>query len=166
MKFSLNWLSRYVDLSDVSIDDLANRFTLSVAELEGVETVGQNLETVVVAQIKECIQHPNADRLQVCQVDDGSDTLRTIVCGAPNARPGLVVALALPKTQLGDFKIKVSKVRGVESAEGDRVRGGEAAVALVSGPAPAAPWRHARVWVPLVWLEPPGSADRERSAAP
>ena len=65
MKFSLNWLSRYVDLSGVSIDDLANRFTLSVAELEGVETVGKNLETVIVAQIKECAPHPNADRLQV-----------------------------------------------------------------------------------------------------
>ena len=116
MKFSLNWLSRYVDLSGVSIEDLANRFTLSVAELEGVETVGQNLETVVVAQIKECAPHPDADRLQVCKVDDGSAELRTIVCGAPNARPQLMVALALPKTQLGDFKIKVSKVRGVESA--------------------------------------------------
>jgi phenylalanyl-tRNA synthetase beta chain len=116
MKFSLNWLSRYVNVSDVSIDELANRFTLSVAELEGVETVGENLSTVVIAHIKECTPHPNADRLQVCQVDDGSDTLRTIVCGAPNARPGLVTALALPKTQLGDFKIKVSKVRGVESA--------------------------------------------------
>ena len=116
MKCSKQWLSRYVDLDGVSIPELADRFTLSVAELEGVEEVGAELDTVIVARIESCERHPNADKLQVCQVNDGSDTLRTIVCGAPNARPGLLVALALPGSKFGDFKIRTSKVRGVESA--------------------------------------------------
>lgn len=116
MKFSLNWLSRYVDLDGVDVQDLARRFTLSVAELEGVEEVGEGLEQVLVARIESCERHPNADRLQVCQVNDGSPQLRTVVCGAPNARPGLITALALPGARLGDLKIKTSKVRGVESA--------------------------------------------------
>jgi len=116
MKFSLNWLSRYVDLQDVDVQELARRFTLSVAELEGVEEVGVGLDQVLIARIESCERHPNADRLQVCQVNDGSPKLRTVVCGAPNARPGLVTALALPGARLGDLKIKTSKVRGVESA--------------------------------------------------
>lgn len=116
MKFSLNWLSRYVDLDGVDVQELARRFTLSVAELEGVEEVGQGLEQVLIAKIESCEQHPNADRLQVCQVNDGSSQLRTVVCGAPNARPGLITALALPGAVLGELKIKTSKVRGVESA--------------------------------------------------
>lgn len=116
MKFSLNWLNRYVDLEGVDVQELARRFTLSVAELEGVEEVGVGLEQVVIARIESCERHPNADKLQVCQVNDGTPTLRTVVCGAPNARPGLVTALALPGARLGDLKIKTSKVRGVESA--------------------------------------------------
>ena len=116
MKYSLSWLNRYVDLSGVDIPELARRFTLSVAELEGVHEVGVGLEQVVVARIESCERHPNADKLQVCQVNDGSGALRTVVCGAPNARPGLVTALALPGAAFGEFKIKLSKVRGVESA--------------------------------------------------
>ena len=120
MKFSLQWLNRYVDLGDLldnagEIALLAERFTLSVAELEGYETVGAELDSVIVARIESCEQHPNADRLRVCQVNDGGENLRTIVCGAPNARPGLVTALALPGSKFNGFKIKVSKVRGVES---------------------------------------------------
>jgi phenylalanyl-tRNA synthetase beta chain len=115
MHFSLQWLKRYVDLDDVNIDHLANRFTLSVAELEGYEKVGAGLESICVARIESCEPHPNADKLQVCQVNDGSEQLRTIVCGAPNARPGLVTALAMPGVKFGSFKIKVAKVRGVES---------------------------------------------------
>ena len=116
MKFSLQWLNRYVDLSDVDVAELARRFTLSVAELEGYDEVGAELDTVLVARIEECAPHPNADRLRVCQVNDGSGTLRTVVCGAPNAREGLVTALALPGSRFNGFKIKVAKVRGVESA--------------------------------------------------
>ena len=120
MKFSLQWLHRYVDLSDLLNDtekvaELAERFTLSVAELEGYDQLGAELDTVIVARIESCEQHPNADRLRVCQVNDGSPEPRTIVCGAPNARPGLVTALALPGSKFNGFKIKVSKVRGVES---------------------------------------------------
>lgn len=120
MKFSLQWLHRYVDLSDLigdsqKIAEFAERFTLSVAELEGYEVVGEELDSVIVGRIESCEQHPNADRLRVCQVNDGSENLRTIVCGAPNARQGLVTALALPGSKFNGFKIKVSKVRDVES---------------------------------------------------
>lgn len=116
MKFSLQWLSRYVDLSDVDVSALADRFTLSVAELEGFEEVGSELDSVIVARIDRCEPHPNADRLRVCSVNDGSDTLRTVVCGAPNARVGLVTALALPGSNFNGFKIRAAQVRGVESA--------------------------------------------------
>ena len=71
---------------------------------------------MVVAQIESSIQHPNADRLSVCQVDDGSGTPRQIVCGAKNYKVGDKVPLALPGAELpGNFKIKASKLRGVES---------------------------------------------------
>jgi phenylalanyl-tRNA synthetase beta chain len=85
-------------------------------EVEGVETLGVNIPLVVVAQIQESVQHPNADRLSVTQVDDGTGTLRQIVCGAKNYKVGDKVPLALPGAVLGpDFKIKVGKLRGVES---------------------------------------------------
>ena len=93
-------------------------------EVEGIETRGVTHENVVVAQILESAQHPNADRLSVCKVDDGSGTPRQIVCGAKNYKVGDKVPLALPGAVLpGDpstgsgqvFKIKVGKLRGVES---------------------------------------------------
>jgi len=116
LKYSLAWLNRYVDLSAVNLDELANRFTLSVAELEGVERVGDGLEPVVVARIIEAEPHPAADRLQVCTVEDGSGVPRTVVCGAPNARAGLTTALAPPGTDLGPIQVKTAEIRGVESA--------------------------------------------------
>ncbi|HWB60704.1 MAG TPA: phenylalanine--tRNA ligase subunit beta, partial [Chthoniobacteraceae bacterium] len=86
-------------------------------EVEHVETSGAAIDNVVVAQILESVQHPNADRLSVCKVDDGSGTPRQIVCGAKNYKVGDKVPLALPGAVLpGDFKIKVGKLRGVESA--------------------------------------------------
>src|SRR4051812_25975975 len=85
-------------------------------EIEGVEKRGANFDKVVVAQIKASEQHPNADRLSVCQVDDGSGETRQIVCGAKNYKVGDKVPLALPGAVLvGDLKIKPSKLRGVES---------------------------------------------------
>jgi phenylalanyl-tRNA synthetase beta chain len=85
-------------------------------EVEGIETTGCVIPNVVVAEIKSSEQHPNADRLSVCQVDDGSGTARQIVCGAKNYKVGDKVPLALPGAKLGpDFTIKVGKLRGVES---------------------------------------------------
>ena len=116
MKFSTQWLSRYVDLSGVDIDELGDRITLSVAELEGIHRFGEGLESILVARIETCERHPDADRLSVCQVNDGSGTLRTVVCGAPNAQAGLLTALAPPGTQVGEIHVKAASIRGVESA--------------------------------------------------
>ena len=115
MKFSVNWLREFVDLPK-SIDELAELLTLAGTEIESIEKRGANFDNVVVAQIKASAQHPNADRLSVCQVDDGSGQERQIVCGAKNYKVGDKVPLALPGAVLvGDLKIKPSKLRGVES---------------------------------------------------
>lgn len=115
MKVSLNWLREYVDLP-ATTDELTQLLTMAGVEVEGIETTGCAIANVVVAQIKEFTQHPNADRLSVCQVDDGSGTARQIVCGAKNFKAGDKVPLALPGAVLGpDFTIKVGKLRGVES---------------------------------------------------
>ncbi len=115
MKISLNWLREIVELPP-TVDALVDLLTLAGVEVEGVETRGCAIPSVIVAQIKESVQHPNADRLSVCQVDDGTGTARQIVCGAKNYKVGDKVPLALPGAKLGpDFTIKVGKLRGVES---------------------------------------------------
>src|SRR5260221_14545199 len=115
MKVSLNWLREFVDIP-ASVPELVDLLTLAGVEVEEVIHLGVAMPSVVVAQIKESVQHPNADRLSVCQVDDGSGTLRQIVCGAKNYKVGDKVPLALPGAVLpGDFAIKVGKLRGVES---------------------------------------------------
>jgi phenylalanyl-tRNA synthetase beta chain len=115
MKFSVNWLREFVELPS-SVEELAELLTLAGIEIEGIEKRGANFDHVVVAQITASAQHPNADRLSVCQVDDGSGQPRQIVCGAKNYKAGDKVPLALPGAVLAnDLKIKPSKLRGVES---------------------------------------------------
>src|SRR6478735_1686590 len=115
MKVSLNWLREYVELPGTT-DALVSLLTMAGVEVEGIETFGCDIPNVVVAQVKSSEQHPNADRLSVCQVDDGSGTARQIVCGAKNYKVGDKVPLALPGAKLpGDFVIKTGKLRGVES---------------------------------------------------
>jgi len=115
MKISLNWLREYVELP-AEVPELVDLLTLAGVEVEGVLKSGVAIPQVVVARIQESTQHPNADRLSVCKVDDGSGVPRQIVCGAKNYQVGDKVPLALPGAVLpGDFKIKVGKLRGVES---------------------------------------------------
>src|SRR5213082_1838889 len=115
MKFSVNWLREFVTLPS-SVDELADLLTMAGIEIEGIEKRGAKFDNVVVAQIKISEQHPNADRLSVCQVDDGSGQTRQIVCGAKNYKVGDKVPLALPGAELiGGLKIRASKLRGVES---------------------------------------------------
>jgi phenylalanyl-tRNA synthetase beta chain len=115
MKFSVNWLRKFVELPP-SIDALAELLTMSGIEIEAIEKRGADFQHVVVAQITESKPHPNADRLTVCVVDDGSGTKRQIVCGAKNYKVGDKVPLALPGAELtGGLKIRASKLRGVES---------------------------------------------------
>jgi phenylalanyl-tRNA synthetase beta chain len=116
MKLSLNWLREYLPALDPSAEEIAEALTFTGVEVEGVQVHGAGIEKVVVAQIESFQQHPNADRLSVCQVLDGSKTPRQIVCGAKNFRAGDKVPLALPGAVLPDgTKIKASKLRGVES---------------------------------------------------
>jgi phenylalanyl-tRNA synthetase beta chain len=114
VKFSVNWLGEFVELP--ATDDLAHLLTMAGVEIEGIEQRGASFEKIVVAQINASTQHPNADRLSVCQVDDGSGAERQIVCGAKNYQVGDKVPLALPGAALPNgTKIKESNLRGVES---------------------------------------------------
>ena len=115
MKVSLNWLRELVELPP-TVEALVDLLTMAGVEVEGIETTGCSIANIVVGEIQEAVQHPNADRLSVCKVDDGSGTQRQIVCGAKNYRVGDKVPVALPGAQLApDFVIKVGKLRGVES---------------------------------------------------
>ena len=114
MKFSENWLRQHVK-TDASRDELAATLTAIGLEVEELTVLGASLDGVIVARIVECAKHPEADRLQVCQVDAGMGTLQQIVCGAPNARPGLVAPLATIGTRVGELTIKAAKLRNVES---------------------------------------------------
>jgi phenylalanyl-tRNA synthetase beta chain len=114
MKFSENWLRSHVPVH-ASRDELAATLTAIGLEVEEVTVLGESLAGVVVARIVECAKHPEADRLQVCKVDAGQGELLQIVCGAPNARPGLVAPLATVGTTVGEIVIKAAKLRGVDS---------------------------------------------------
>src|ERR1043166_423170 len=115
MKFSFNWLREFVDLP-ATVNELAEILTFSGIEIERIEKHGVDFDKVVVAQIENSAPHPNAERLSVCQVNDGRGKLRQIVCGAKNYEPGDKVSLALPGAILpNDLKIRTSRLRGVES---------------------------------------------------
>ncbi len=116
MNISLNWLSTHLDLSGKSIAEISDLFTFAGVEVEGIVTKGISSEKIVVAQIKEAIQHPNADRLKVTQVDCGEEGLRQIVCGATNYKVGDKVPCCLPGAKLTeDFTIGETVMRKVES---------------------------------------------------
>ncbi|ODS63485.1 MAG: phenylalanine--tRNA ligase subunit beta [Arenimonas sp. SCN 70-307] len=114
MKFPENWLREHV-ATTASRDELAARLTAIGLEVEDLQPLGEGLDGVVVAEILSCEKHPEADRLQVCQVATGAGTVQ-IVCGAPNARAGLKAPLAQVGANLpGGIAIKAAKLRGVES---------------------------------------------------
>lgn len=115
MKFSESWLREWVNV-DISSEELLEQLTLLGLEVDGYTSAGGDFSGVVVGEIKEAEQHPDADRLRVCKVDDGSGELHNVVCGAPNARVGIKVPFARVGAVLpGNFKIKRAKLRGVES---------------------------------------------------
>jgi phenylalanyl-tRNA synthetase beta chain len=115
VKFSVNWLGEFVELP-ASVQELADLLTFAGVEIEGIEHRGTDIPNVVVAQINAFSQHSNADRLSVCDVNDGTNHHRQIVCGAKNFKAGDKVLLALPGAALPNgIKIKESKLRGVDS---------------------------------------------------
>ena len=115
MKFSENWLRQHVP-TDASREQLAATLTAIGLEVEEVVALGESLDGVVVGRIVSAEKHPEADRLQVCQVEIGDGATVQIVCGAPNARAGLKAPLATVGANLpGGMAIKAAKLRGVES---------------------------------------------------
>ncbi len=120
MQFPESWLREFCNPT-LTTQQLADTLTMAGLEVEELEPVAPPFTKIVVGEIKEAIQHPNADRLRVCQVDVGQGALLNIVCGAPNARVGIRVPCAMVGAELppGDdgkpFLIKVGKLRGVES---------------------------------------------------
>ena len=114
MKFSEQWLRGWVN-PQVERDELVARLSMAGLEVDSVAPVAGAFSGVVVGEVLATEQHPDADKLRVCQVTNGIETFQ-VVCGAPNVRPGLKIPFAMIGAQLpGDFKIKKAKLRGVES---------------------------------------------------
>lgn len=117
MKFSELWLREWVNPA-IDSAALSEQITMAGLEVDGVDAVAGAFHGVVVGEVVECGQHPNADKLRVTKINVGGDRLLDIVCGAPNCRQGLKVAVATVGAVLpGDFKIKAAKLRG-EPSEG------------------------------------------------
>ena len=115
MLISLNWLKQYVEIKE-SIDEVANALTMIGQEVEAIEIQGENLENVVIGQIVEFDRHPNSDRLTLLKVNVGEGEPLQIICGATNHKlTDKVVVAKIGATLPGDFKIKKSKIRDVES---------------------------------------------------
>jgi phenylalanyl-tRNA synthetase beta chain len=115
MKFSLSWLKTHLDTT-ASVNEITDALTMIGLELEGVEDRGAALKDFRIAYVVEAVQHPNADRLRMCKVDDGT-RIHSVVCGAPNARTGMkgvfaTAGLFIPGTGI---TLKVGEIRGVKS---------------------------------------------------
>ncbi len=118
MKTSLNWLNQYIDLKDFrnNLSELSSLLTKAGLEVEEMQNPAEGWDKVVVGKLLEVGQHPDADKLTLCQVDVGKGENLQIVCGAKNHKRGDLVAVAQVGAVLpGNFKIKKSKIRGVES---------------------------------------------------
>ena len=115
MKFTLSWLKEHLDTT-ATLDEISAKLTSTGLEVENIINPGAGLDGFIVAHIADAKQHPNADRLRLCTVETGTETLQ-VVCGAPNARAGLKVVLARPGVTIpasGDV-LKKGSIRGVES---------------------------------------------------
>ena len=115
MKFSKSWVMEWVR-TELSDNALAEQITMAGLEVDAVEAVAGQFNNVVVGEVVECGQHPDADKLRVTKVNVGEAELLDIVCGAPNCRTGLKVCVAkVGATLPGDFTIKKAKLRGQPS---------------------------------------------------
>lgn len=120
MKISLEWLNEYIDLSDVTPEQIAHELTMSGLEVEEIEKTGPKFSNIRTAQIKLIDQHPNADKLHLVTVDLGTET-KTVVCGAQNIKEGQIIPYASVGSKVLDrktgeqFELTPAKIRGVES---------------------------------------------------
>ena len=110
MKISMNWLREFVDLEETP-EQIADVITHLAFECESIEKITRHVDNIVVGKVLESGKHPNADKLSLTKVDVGSEVL-SIVCGAPNCRSGLKVAVATPGSKIGDITIEPRKLRG------------------------------------------------------
>lgn len=116
MKFTLSWLNQFISTEGLTPAQIADKLTMLGLEVDSVEELFVELEKITTARIRDVTKHPDADKLTVCTVDTGTEILQ-VVCGAPNARAGMMTALAKPGVRLPDgTKIKKAKVRGVVSS--------------------------------------------------
>src|ERR1700680_4337827 len=116
MKFTLAWLKEHLD-TDHTLGEITEKLTMIGLEVERVEDKGKQLAPFTIARVVEAKQHPNADRLQVCMVDTGAGDPVQVVCGAPNARPGMKGVFVPPGASIPgkDLTLAVGPIRGVES---------------------------------------------------
>lgn len=115
MKFSESWLREWVNPA-IDNNTLAEQITMAGLEVDGIEPVAAEFSGVIIGEVVECAQHPDADKLRVTKINVGAEELIDIVCGAPNCRLGLKVCVAMVGAVLpGDFKIKKAKLRGQPS---------------------------------------------------
>jgi len=115
MKIAESWLREWVD-PDLDTEALAERLTMAGHEVDGIEREGEGLDGVVIAEVVDVGKHPDADRLSVCKVNDGSGDLVDVVCGAPNVVKGMKSPLAKPGVKLPNgLKLRKSRIRGVVS---------------------------------------------------
>lgn len=115
MKVSLNCLSQYVDIQNITPEEIANRLTFAGVEVESIERL-PDYENLIIGHILSCEKHPDSDHLHILKVDLGKEEgIKQIVCGAPNARTGLKVIVAKLETILLGRKIKKASIRNVES---------------------------------------------------
>jgi phenylalanyl-tRNA synthetase beta chain len=143
MKFTLNWLKEHLDTS-ATLAEITTTLTAIGLEVEGVTDNAAALAPFIVAEIQEATQHPQADKLRVCKVNDGTG-VRQGVCGAPTARAGLKVVLATEgvKIPVSGMVIKKSSIRGVESngmlCSASELALGEDSAGIIELPAHAVP---------------------------
>ena len=116
MKFSLGWLKEHLDTA-ASVDEISAKLNAIGLEVEGIENPAERLAGFIVARVITAEPHPNADKLKVLSVDAGSGAPLQVVCGAPNARAGMIGVLGTPGAIVpgGGFELKVSAIRGIES---------------------------------------------------
>ena len=113
MKISKNWLKQYIDIS-LTNTQLVDKLTDLGLECNILSN--SNYDNIIVGFVERCYKHPNADRLNVCEVKvDDTNNLLTIVCGAPNIKKGIFVPVAMVGSKIGDFKIKTTTIRDVVS---------------------------------------------------
>ena len=120
MKISLEWLNEFVDISDLTVEQIVHELTMSGLEVEEIEKTGAKFTNIITAKIKEVRQHPNADKLHLVDVDLGS-TIKTVVCGAQNIAEGQIIPYAsvgskvLNRKTGEQFELTPAVIRGVES---------------------------------------------------